>query len=171
MKRGILIGLVAWIFGVICGYFLFVVVAGALSHNGRTISPGEEHVQDKSDPVAIYAKDSILIYEVAPEMVKATFGTKKAHIEYKIKNIGNKVLDNVKMKIYLLDNQGKAIYEEEHSAIWTSDVFSDAPGPLKPNYIRGRSTFIPNALGVEECPSEWAVGKVKLQITEIEFDN
>ncbi len=170
MKKGILIGLVvSWVFGVICGYFLFFIFAGALWHGERNTPQVEKHIQDKVDPAVFYANDSVLIYEVSAEMTKTTFG-KKTHIKYKIRNIGNRTLTLVKIKIYLLDNQDKAIYEMEHSAIWTSDLFSDAPGPLKPNYIRSISTFVPNALEVEDCPTEWTGGKVKLQITEIKFD-
>lgn len=45
----------------------------------------------------------------------------------------------------------------------------DASGPLKPNYIKSRFTCIPADLK-EECPTEWAVGNVMLEIIKIEFE-
>jgi hypothetical protein len=170
MKKGTLIGLlIAWMIGVASGYFLFTVMPNALTHSGRTGVPIEKENYDNSEIAVVYARDSVLIYDIVAKISKTTFG-KKVYVEYEIRNIGNRILTSVLLKIYLLDNQGNAIYEDEHYAIWTSDVYSNATGPLKPNYIRNRSAFVPSALEVEARPSEWAVGKVTLKVIEIKFD-
>jgi len=169
MKKNVLIGLVvAWIIGLLCGFFLSVIIRAKWRSDGPALL-FENQIQGNLDATSVYAQDSVLIYEVAAKMTKTTFGN-KAHVEYKIRNIGHKTLNTVKVKIYLLDNRGNAIYENEHHAVWINEVLGDGTGPLKPNYIKSVSTFVPSALAIEECPSEWAVGNVKLEISAIEFN-
>lgn len=78
-----------------------------------------------------------------------------------IKNTGNRTLSEVEIKVFYLDEYGKAIYEDTFHPVLTSR-WSSNNKPLKPNYSE--------KFGYEadDVPSEWKQ-KVIVQITNIEF--
>lgn len=81
-----------------------------------------------------------------------------------VKNTGNRTLDRVKIIIYGLDKNGKAIFERDyHPVLVVKDSFSLNPDkPLKPNYSEEFGCRMDGA------PSDWN-RKVRIEVTDIEF--
>ncbi len=88
-----------------------------------------------------------------------------------IKNTGDKTVTNVKMIIYCLDANGKAVYEKDFAPIVEKfnpyalaglGMNIDSNDPLKPNYS---SKF---GVNLNSAPSDWAK-KVKIKITDVKF--
>lgn len=90
-------------------------------------------------------------------------------MRFKLKNNGDRVLSKVKVTVYLKDQSGKVIGEEDFYPVIVSSLsLSGNRKPLKPGYIweieRGK------VFTMKDAPTEWQVGNATAKITEIEFE-
>lgn len=89
---------------------------------------------------------------------QAIFGT--------IVNKGNRTLREVEITVYFLDKDGVVIGEKNYYPVLvTKFSFGDDNKPLNPNYVKDFGYSVK-----DYAPSAWA-GKVKGEITDIEFDD
>ncbi len=90
-------------------------------------------------------------------------------VKFKLKNNGNRSLSKVEVTVYLKDEDGNVIAEEDFYPVLVSD-FNIFQGnkPLKAGYIweleRGKWYTINHA------PSEWKVGNAEVKITDFQFE-
>ncbi len=87
-------------------------------------------------------------------------------VDFTLKNNGDRILSQVEITVYFLDKNGDPIHEEIYTPV-NSDLRLGATKPLKPKYVWRveRGYFLP----AKSVPSEWKVGKVKAEITNVEF--
>jgi len=107
-------------------------------------------------------KKNIKIYSVEAKYTESLLKGKVPGLSFKIKNIGNKTVDSLKVTVKFLDAASQAISEEAFYPLSSSS-------PLKSGFIwrQKRGRFF----AAESVPSEWAVGKVKLEISNIEVSD
>ena len=86
---------------------------------------------------------------------KSVFGT--------IKNIGDKSLSYLKIRVYFLDAEGTRIAEKDYTIVNTNSMF-DKTSFLKPNYVQDFGFTIQN-----DAPSSWSE-KVEVEISKIDFE-
>ena len=90
-------------------------------------------------------------------------------VVFKLKNKGDKTLDEVVVTVYFKDAENKTIAEEKYYPINTqSTAFDKNHGPLKPGYIwqmEPRRFF-----QAKSVPSEWKPGNAEAKITSIHFE-
>lgn len=115
-----------------------------------------------------YIANSIDLYEVQSRYYKTDFEGTLPGVEFKLRNRGNRTLDEVEVTTYFLDSQGRTIAESKYYPVLVSGYsFGKEHEPLKPNYIwqieRGKFYTAKNV------PSEWKEGEVKAVITDIKF--
>ncbi len=79
-----------------------------------------------------------------------------------IKNNGNRILNEVEIVIYCLDNDGNPIFEKKYHPILVSNFSMTDNEPLKPNYSRKFGVKL------DDAPSEWSK-KVKIEVIDIKF--
>lgn len=87
-------------------------------------------------------------------------------ITFKLKNQGGKTLEKIEVTFYFMDKDDVVIYEEDFTPVSSNRSYK-ATKPLKPNYSwqMERGKFY----SLKSLPDEWAEGKVKAEITDIEF--
>jgi hypothetical protein len=184
MNRQKLIVIGALVIGLVCGYFigrehvkyeLRSAMSEAISGIGEGMknafgseATSKAEATSKKDSAGRkekedYIQQSMQVYGISSHYqddfvdknVPAVFG--------KIKNNGNRSIGKVEVTAYFLDNQGKTIFENSYPAVNAGTLMS-VDTPLKPNYIK---EFGFKSKG---CPSEWSEGKVRVAITDIEFE-
>jgi hypothetical protein len=87
----------------------------------------------------------------------------KPTVEGKIRNEGDKTINEVEITVYFLDKTEKRIGEKTYNPVFAGTIFGDAT-PLKPNYVRDFGYVVH-----EDAPSEWD-SKVEVEITDISFE-
>ena len=178
MNRQRLTIIAALVVGLVCGYFIGrehvkYELRSAMSEAFSGIGEGMKNVlggesTSKKESASKKEKEEYIqqylqVYDISSQYqtdfvdknVPAVFG--------KIKNNGNRSLGKVQVTAYFLDNQGKTIFENSYHAVNAGALMSEDT-PLKSNYIK---EFGFKSKG---CPSEWSEGKVKVAITDIEFE-
>lgn len=92
------------------------------------------------------------------------YASPKPAIKGKIKNYGDKSLDEVEITIYFLDANGQRIAETTYHPVNVHSFMGD-DSPLKPNYVREFGYVVE-----DYTPSNWAK-KAEAEITDIEFSD
>lgn len=175
----------ALIIGLVCGYFLGrehikyemrTAIEQAFTGFGKglqNIWGGDKETKSKpkskfvesqqSKEATEYIQNFIEAYDITSKYQKDMIDGKVAVVFGKLRNKGGRTLKKVEVTAYFLDGTGNVIFENSFPAVLTGGMMSDDT-PLKPNYIKefGFKT--------KTCPSEWREGKVKLAITDVEFE-
>jgi hypothetical protein len=173
------------ILGLICGYFLGrehikyemrSAMEQALAGFGKgmrgiwggdkdskSMPAGKVVEAQKSKEATEYIQNSMIAYDVSSRYQKDIVDGKVAAVFGKLKNNGNRTLKRVEVTAYFLDGAGNVIFENSFPAVFTGSMMSH-DSPLKPNYIKEFGFKAKN------CPTEWSEGKVKLAITDAEFE-
>lgn len=127
--------------------------------SGRTPPPSAEE--------ATYMQTSLKVYDLEAKYHDSYEG-RVPGVDFKIKNEGNRTLDQVTITVVFYDQQDKPIAEEEYYPVNVAGMnFGGNSGPLRPNYIwkQERGQFY----AAKSVPDEWKVGKVSAKVTDIEF--
>lgn len=113
-----------------------------------------------------YIDQSIQVYGFVGKYY-SSYGGRKAGLEFKIKNNGEKVLTTVEITIYFPDAAGNTIAEEKFYPVFESRITSDSR-PLKPGYIwqLDDGQYYP----AKNIPDEWFPARTHYKITDIEFE-
>jgi hypothetical protein len=88
-------------------------------------------------------------------------------VDFKLKNMGDRSLDEVEVTVYFEDVEGSVIHEDSfHPVLVTKYSIRDSK-PLKPNYVwqMEKGKFYMS----KAVPEEWKEGDLTAQITDIRF--
>jgi hypothetical protein len=178
MNRQKLIIIGALVVGLVCGYFIgrehvkyelrsamsdaFSGIGEGMKNAFGTEATAKKESASKKEKED-YIQQSLQVYDISSQYQSDFVDKNVPAVFGKIKNNGNRPLGKVEVTAYFLDNQGKTIFENSYHAVNTGALISEDT-PLKPNYIK---QFGFKSKG---CPSEWSEGKVKVAITDIEFE-
>src|SRR5262245_4143927 len=125
------------------------------------------------DPAARKDQDAYAPKLEISELKRATPAKENARITGKIKNGGDRALDEVELTVYFLDDDGKPVFEDgkarpAFTKAWPVLVNSDQPGdhraPLKPGETRSFALDCPQPL---ETDSE--LTKVGAKVSALQF--
>lgn len=128
-------------------------------------APGAE---SQSMEERAYIRDNLQLYDLDARYFDSMLDGRVPGVDFKIKNSGNRTLNEIKVLIRFLDSKGNAIAEEEYFPVLVSEYnFSGDNSPLRPNYIwqQEQGRFYT----AKSVPSEWQSGKVTGKIVDIEF--
>ena len=114
-----------------------------------------------------YVKN-VVLYDLKAKYHKTYLEERVPGVEFKLKNKGDKTLNEVEVTVYFKDDRGTIIAEEDyHPVLVTKYSFSGNNKPLKPNYVwqMEKNHFYK----AESVPTEWKEGAISAKITNIEF--
>ena len=121
----------------------------------------------KTAEEAAYIRNHLKVYSLDARYFDSLLDGRVPGVDFKIKNDGNRTLNEVKVKVVFYDDQDKAIGEEEYYPVLvTSSGFGDNT-PLRPNYIWQQESG--QFYTAKSVPSEWKTGKVSATVADIEF--
>jgi hypothetical protein len=121
-----------------------------------------EELTEKQDYI-----EKVALYDLSARYYETYLDKRVAGVEFKLKNGGDRTLNEVEVTVYFKAEDGSVIAEEDyHPVLVTKYSFGDNK-PLKPNYIwqMERGKFYK----AESVPTEWREGSVSARITDIEF--
>ena len=101
-----------------------------------------------------YITNYLELYDFKASMVQSSYEGKMPGLVFKLKNKGDKTLDEIVVTVYFKDAENRTIAEEKYYPINTqSTALDNNHGPLKPGYIwqmEPRKFYKANSV-----PSEW----------------
>lgn len=115
-----------------------------------------------------YINNYLELYDFKASMTQSILDGKIPGVVFKLKNKGDKTLDEVVVTVYFKDGENKTIAEETYYPINTQSTFDKNHGPLKPGYIwqmEPRKFY-----QAKSVPSEWKPGNAEAKITSIHFE-
>ena len=117
---------------------------------------------------AAYIAQNLVLYDLDARYRNSLLDGRVPGVKFKIKNKGDRTLNEVKVRVVFLDESGKPIAEDEYYPVLVSEMnFSGDNTPLRPNYIwSGKSDEFYSA---KQVPSEWKSGRATASIIDIEF--
>lgn len=116
---------------------------------------------------ASYIRDHLKVYSLDARYFDSLLDGRVPGVDFKIKNDGNRTLNEVKVKVVFYDDQDKPIGEEEYYPVLVTSSGIGDNTPLRPNYIWQQESG--QFYSAKSVPSEWKTGKVSASITDIEF--
>lgn len=151
---------------------------GQLNSSGGAPNEAEAAVQDTAKGAAAtaeanavdkekqdYIANSVEVYELDARYMDSMLDGTIPGVTFKVRNKGNRTLEQVEVTVEFLDADGNAISEEVYYPV-TAGGYDSQP-PLRPGHIwqneRGRF------MSAKSVPSEWQSGKARAKITDIQF--
>jgi predicted Zn finger-like uncharacterized protein len=130
--------------------------------NSNTVKKTPVSKNDVQDYV-----NKIQIYDLSAKYFES-FGGKKSGVEFKVKNLGDKTITELKIVVFFKDKNNATISEEDFFPINTESFSAEFRKPLKPGYIwtMPEGKFLP----AESVPNEWQEGNVSISIADIKFE-
>lgn len=117
---------------------------------------------------AAYIRQNLRLYDLEAKYFDSMLDGRVPGVDFKIKNNGNRTLNNVEVRVVFHDAEGKPIAEEEYQPVLVSEYsFGENNTPLRPNYIWQNEPD--RFYTAKAVPTEWAEGKATATITDIEF--
>lgn len=116
---------------------------------------------------AAYIRDHLKVYNLEGRYFDSLLDGRVPGVDFKIKNDGDRTLNEVKVKVVFYDDQDKPIGEEEYYPVLVTSSGIGDNTPLRPNYIWQQESG--QFYSAKSVPSEWKTGKVSATITDIEF--
>lgn len=115
-----------------------------------------------------YIAQNLTLYDLEARYRQSLLDGRVPGVTFKIKNKGNRTLNEVKVRVVFQDAAGKNIAEEEYYPVLVSESgFGSDNKPLRPNYVwSGKSDEFYTA---KSLPSEWKSGAATASIVDIEF--
>jgi hypothetical protein len=114
-----------------------------------------------------YIHGKISLYEVEVKYRESALNGRIPGVTFKLKNLGDRSLDNVEVTIYFKDASGAVIFEEEFNPVLVSSFSMGDNKPLKPGYVWQMESG--KFYAAKQVPSEWADGSYEAKITDIIF--
>lgn len=110
---------------------------------------------------------NVELYELTARYFSTYSDEKVPGVQFKLKNNGDKTLNEVEVTVYFKDADGTIIAEEDYHPVLVTEYSYGDNKPLKPNYIwqMERGKFYK----ADSVPSEWKEGAASAKITDIEF--
>ena len=143
-----------------------------LALNGEMVEAKEAIQETKKEINAIKEKQKYLkkikLYDLKAKLYSSYLDGKIPGVEFKIKNNGSRTLKEVEVTIYFKNSKGTIIAEEKYYPVLVTEYsYSRNNKPLRPNYIWQQEKG--HFYTADSVPSEWKVGSVSANITNIEF--
>jgi hypothetical protein len=116
---------------------------------------------------ADYIRDHLRLYDLTAKYYDSMLDGRVPGIDFKLKNSGNRTLNEVKVRVVFLDGNGAPIAEEEYFPVLVTEFSMGDNKPLRPNYIWQNEPD--KFYSAKSVPTEWQAGKVSASIVDIEF--
>lgn len=142
---------------------IFVVILGCTgSVDEMRKEARKRHVEDTK-----YYFPKIEIYDVESKYMDSIRDGIIPGVLFKLKNNGDKSLDEVRVAVYFKDSSGSVITEETFHPVSPEGFSNINNDPLKPGYIwqNPKGEFF----AAKSVPKEWEEGNVELKITWVRF--
>ena len=154
---------ILWVIMAILGVGLLSALSGASTKAQRIVEREKAKVnQDKRN----YITNFLTLYDFGAKYRESAFDGKVPGVEFKLKNTGDRTLNEVEVGVYFKDRFGKTICEKKYHPVLVTSFGIGNNEPLKPGYIwQDREHFY----SAKEVPSEWREGSAEAVITDIEF--
>ena len=122
---------------------------------------------EASEAEAAYIRDNVEVYDLSARYMDSMLDGRVPGVDFKIKNKGQRSLDEVQVTVIFYDKDGNAIAEDEFYPVLVSGFDNDPP--LRPGYIwqQERGRFY----SAKSVPTEWEAGKATAKVTAIEFSD
>jgi len=149
----------------IASIITFIVLAYITS----TISAVGADIDTSIKATADYI-NNLRLYDIQAQYYNNPVFGRIPGVRFKIKNTGNKTVDEIEVTVYFKDKSGKVITEKQYTPVVPPNynlLGIENSTPLKPGYIYQTpgNMFLP----AQNVPSEWKEGSVVVNITNIEF--
>jgi len=157
-----------------------VAVSQSLEENAKkptassspTVKGTSEGATQKSESSAKAEKDSyidtkISMYDIEVKYRDSMFDGKVPGVTFKLKNLGDRSLDNIEVTVYFKDKSGAIISEEDYNPVLVSSYSMGDNKPLKPGYVWQMEAG--KFYAAKKVPAEWAEGAYEAKITNIKF--
>lgn len=115
-----------------------------------------------------YISKNIKIYDVEAKIMNSLIDGNVPGVNFKIKNEGQRTLNEVEVTFYFKNKENQIIAEKEYNPVLVTEfTFDPDRKPLKPGYIwqMEKGKFYT----AKSVPSEWDEGNVDVKITNISF--
>lgn len=136
-----------------------------------TVPSAVTEAQPSSGPSAEeadYIKNSLRLYEVEAKYYDSMLDGRVPGVDFKIKNEGNRTVNNLTVKVVFLDANEQPIAEELYYPVNVGGIsMGNEDKPLRPNYIWQQEAD--RFYTAKSVPSEWSEGKARASIVDIEF--
>lgn len=117
-----------------------------------------------------YIRDNLQLHEVEAKYMQSTFERTTPGVQFKVRNAGDRSLDEVEVTVLFKDIHGNVIAEEDFHPVLVSEYnFSGDNKPLKAGYIWQMEAG--KFYAAKSVPSEWEEGSVEARITDIRFSD
>jgi hypothetical protein len=119
---------------------------------------GKKRARDYAESLEIY--DFTAAYH-------DTYEGRVPGVNFKMRNKGDKTLNEVKVVVYFKDEVGNTIAEEDFFPVLTGGFSLENKGPLKPGYVwqQERNHFYV----AKRVPSEWKEGAATIAVESIDY--
>lgn len=135
------------------------------------LTQGVEAADSADGPTAeeaAYIRNNLRLYDLDAKYYDSLLEGRVPGVRFKIKNNGNRTLNEVEVRVVFYDEAGNAIAEEDYHPVLVSEYsYSGDNKPLRPNYIWQQESG--KFYMAKNVPSEWAAGKATATITDVEF--
>ena len=110
----------------------------------------------------------ILVYNFVAERIDTYLEKNVPAIAYSIKNLGDKTVTDLTVKVFYRDSKGNVLLEKNYYPVYKKSFESETRAALKPGYIREPKKGYYNTL--DQTLADWAPENTTLVIEDIEFD-
>lgn len=124
-------------------------------------------VSQPSAEEAAYIRQNLRLYDLTSKYYDSMLDGRVPGVDFKIKNNGNRTLNEVKVRVVFYDSDNKPIAEEEYFPVLVSEYSMGDNKPLRPNYIWQNEPD--KFYSAKNVPTEWKEGKVTASIVSVEF--
>lgn len=111
---------------------------------------------------------NILVYNFVAERINTYLEKNVPAIAYSVKNLGNKTITELKVKVFYKDSNGNVLLEMNDYPVTKSAFEPERKAALKPGYIREPKKGYYSTL--DQTLADWAPENTTLVIEDIEFD-
>lgn len=110
---------------------------------------------------------NVELYDLTAAYYKTYLSDRVPGVKFKIKNKGDRTLNEVEITVYFEDSKGNVIAEEDYHPVLVSKYSYSNNKPLKPNYVWQQESG--KFYQAKSVPSEWKEGAITAKVTDIEF--
>lgn len=94
-------------------------------------------------------------------------GTMYPAVYFKLKNLGDKSLDKVTVRVHYLDDNGKELLFDDFEIVDATKKYGDATSPLKPGYVQTpKNNSYERGSAISD---DWKETNVKYEVVNVEF--
>lgn len=144
---------------------------GVTSSQSKTNAAKSEKSAAKAKKQAAkaqYIQQHLKLYDFHTKYMTSMLDGKVPGVTFKIKNEGNRTLNQVDVTVYFKNANGETISEASYTPVLVSEYsFGDDNKPLKAGYIWQMESG--HFYSAKSVPSEWKSGSAIAKITDIKF--